>query len=282
MRRATLISLGLSALLAVAAVLVARVWLTQQAERSRAPGMTTIVVAARALNFGDSIGPADVRQVRWPAESVPAGSFTDVAALALDTTPRQALAPIAPNTPILPSNVTGPEQRAILSAVLTPGMRAFAIRVDDVVGVGGFVLPNDRVDIILVRAEEGRTGADAFRSDLLLQNVRVLGVDQDPDGTDNTAVVARAVTLEVTAEQTQILSLAAQSGSLRLALRNQASTETEAARTITLRDLRGTGPVQETGNRPRAPRPRAATAAQGPSVVVTRGSIRAVETVRPE
>lgn len=281
MRRATLISLGLAALLALAAVLVGRVWLTQQAERTRAPGMATIVVAARALNFGDAIGPADVRQVRWPAESVPNGSFTSVAALALDRHARQALGAIAPNTPILSTNVTGPEQRAILSAVLTPGMRAFAIRVDDVVGVGGFVLPNDRVDIILVRAEEGRSGAEAFRSDLLLQNVRVLGVDQDPDGSNDTAVVARAVTLEVTAEQTQILSLASQSGSLRLALRNQASTDTEAARTITLRDLRGAGSVQETSNRVARPRPRPA-APQGPSIVVTRGSVRAVERVRGE
>lgn len=285
MRRATLISLGVAALLTVAAVLIGRSWLAGQAEQARAPGMTTLVVAARELKFGDAIGPADVRTVRWPSESVPAGAIATLAELALERNQRQALDTIPSNTPITSSNVTGPEQRAILSAIVTPGMRAFALRVDDVVGVGGFVLPNDRVDVILVRADEGRIGAEAFRADLLLQNLRVLGVDQDSTGNGETAVVAEAVTVEVTAEQAQMLSLASQSGSLRLALRNQASTDNDPSRTITLRDLRSAdGAVRETANTPPRPQPvrRRAAAPSGEPVVVTRGQERAVVQVAAE
>jgi len=276
MRRATVITLGVAALFATGAVLFGRSWLDQQNASAQSPGMATVVVSARALKFGDALGAADVREVRWPAESVPQGAFRTVAELRLGQEQRQALQEIAVNEPIIASRVTGSGQRAILSAVVTQGMRAFAIRVDDVVGVGGFVLPNDRVDIILVRAEDANHNNNAFRSDLLLQNVRVLGIDQEANAEENTPRIARAVTLEVTAEQAQMLSLASQAGSLRLALRNQAGNETENTRTITIQDLRNTaGASAQPTAQHRQPRPRTATAG-GQSVVVVRGDERAV------
>jgi len=177
------------------------------------------------------------------------------------------------------SRVTGSGQRAILSAVVSPGMRAFAIRVDDVVGVGGFVLPNDRVDIILVRAEDANhyNNNNSFRSDLLLQNVRVLGIDQEANTQENTPRVARAVTLEVSAEQAQVLSLASQAGSLRLALRNQAGSEVENTRTITIQDLRNTSAATTTPTaRPQRPQRRIAREEGGQAVVVIRGDERAI------
>ncbi|MBS0383933.1 MAG: Flp pilus assembly protein CpaB [Proteobacteria bacterium] len=276
MRRATVITLGVAALFATGAILFGRSWLDQQNASARSPGMSTIVVTARALKFGDAIGAADIRQVRWPAESVPAGAFHSVADLRLGLEQRQALQDIAANEPLIASRITGSGQRAILSAVVSPGMRAFAIRVDDVVGVAGFVLPNDRVDIILVRSEDSNryNNNNAFRSDLLLQNVRVLGIDQEANTQENTPRIARAVTLEVSPEQAQILSLAAQAGSLRLALRNQAGSEVQNTRTITVQDLRNTSetttPTAQHFQR-RAPRAEA-----GEAVVVIRGDDRAV------
>lgn len=276
MRRATVITLGVAALFATGAILFGRSWIDQQNASAQSPGMSTIVVTARALKFGDAIGAADVRQVRWPAESVPQGAFRTVADLRFGQEQRQALQDIAANEPLIASRVTGSGQRAILSAVVSPGMRAFAIRVDDVVGVGGFVLPNDRVDIILVRAEDANhSNNNSFRSDLLLQNVRVLGIDQEANTQENTPRVARAVTLEVSAEQAQVLSLASQAGSLRLALRNQAGSEVETTRTITIQDLRNTSGATTT---PTAQRPqrRIARAEGGQAVVVIRGDDRAV------
>lgn len=299
MRRTTLIAMAAAGVLAVGAAVVGQAWLREQAKKAAGPGTATIVVAARALTFGDKIGPNDVREVRWPAESVPPQAFRTVADMRLEKEPRAALHPHAVNEPVLATRVTGPEQRAVLSAIVTPGMRAFAIRVNDVVGVGGFVAPDDRVDVILVRAEDNaRSTADAFRSDLLMQNIRVLGIDQEADATESQPRVARAVTLEVTAEQSQILSLAAQAGTITLALRNQGAVAEETTRTITLRDLRtanaGAGFQDialraEQPARPKAPRrerarPRPATTAapSSDSVVVTRGDERSVVQVAKE
>lgn len=277
MRRATVITLGVAALFATGAILFGRSWLDQQTASASTRGLTTVVVSARALRFGDTIGATDVREARWPAESIPQGAFHSIAELRLGAERRQALQEVALNEPLIASRITGPGQRAILSAVVAPGMRAFAIRVDDVVGVGGFVLPNDRVDIILVRAEDSNHSYNnnQFRSDLLLQNVRVLGIDQEANAEQNTPRVARAVTLEVTAEQAQVLSLASQAGSLRLALRNQAGSETESTRTITVQDLHNTtGAAAPT---PHAqPRRRASAESGGQSVVVVRGNDRDV------
>lgn len=274
MRRATVITLGVAALFATGAILFGRSWLDQQTASATTRGLTTVVVSTRALKFGDAIGATDVREVRWPAESIPQGAFRSISEMRIGQEQRQALQDIAVNEPVVASRITGPGQRAILSAVVAPGMRAFAIRVDDVVGVGGFVLPNDRVDVVLVRAEDGHAyNNNDFRSDLLLQNIRVLGIDQEANADQNTPRVARAVTLEVTAEQAQILGLAAQAGSLRLALRNQAGGETENTRTITMRDLRNTAgaAAPETHTQPRR---RASTGGQ--AVVIVRGNDRDV------
>lgn len=239
MRPNALMSIVGAVVLAVAALLLGRAWLAGEAERRADPGMATVVVAAKQLNFGQRIGLADVKQVRWPANAIPDGAFRTVEELALDKEARAALQPMAANEPLLASRVTGPEQRATLSAVLSPGKRGFSIRVNDVVGVGGFVLPNDRVDVILVRAPRPEERSrEEFVSELLLQNIRVMGIDQDADAPDDRPKVVKAVTLEVSPEEAQILSLASQSGSLSLALRNQAETELTQARTVTQRDLK--------------------------------------------
>lgn len=290
MRPNALISIVGAVVLAVAALLLARSWLDGETKRRADPGMSTVVVAAKPLTFGQRIGLAEVRQVRWPANAIPDGAFKTVEELGLDKVTRAALQPLVANEPLIRSKITGPEQRATLSAVLTPGKRAFSIRVNDVGGVGGFVLPDDRVDVILVRAPRQGEAREEFVSELLLQNVRVLGIDQDADAAADRPKVVKAVTLEVTPQETQVLSLATQSGSITLSLRNQGESELTEARTVTSSDLRsGLALAQPTvkpvavSSRPVRRRPvRAEVPSSGAGVVVVRGDASSSVLVRRE
>ena len=132
------------------------------------------------------------------------------------------------------SKVSGFGGRAILSAVIAPDMRAVTIRVNDVNGVAGFVLPGDHVDILLTRKE----GGSSLFTDVLLQNVKILGIDQVASENLEKPKVAKAATLEVTQIQAQKLALAQRVGQLSLALRDLLNVEAELTRTITVSDLR--------------------------------------------
>jgi pilus assembly protein CpaB len=291
MRPNALISIGLALVLAVGALLLGRAWLQGEQARQADPGFSTVVVANKALGFGQRLTQVDVKQVRWPAEAVPPGAFRTIADLKLETEARAVLQPIAANEPVLATRVTGPEQRATLSAVLEPGMRAFSIRANDVVGVGGFLLPNDRVDVILVRAAQTANTEEEFKSELLIQNVRVLGIDQEADASADKPKVAKAVTLEVTPRQAQILGLASLSGTLTLALRNPAETDAAAASTVTMRDLKSAGAIAAAAPpadatkakaRPAKRRAQAKAAPAGAGVTVVRGDAATTVTVRRE
>ncbi|WP_245472977.1 Flp pilus assembly protein CpaB, partial [Mesorhizobium sp. M7A.F.Ca.MR.148.00.0.0] len=154
----------------------------------------TVVVAAMPLKFGDPLSADKLREIPWPAGAVPAGAFkTTKEALAGEGT-RQALQTISANEPILTSKITGPGQRATLSAVLGEGMKAVSIRVNDVLGVAGFVFPGDRVDVLLTRTARGDGGADQSFVDVLLQSMKVLAVDQVADESKDSPTVVKSVT----------------------------------------------------------------------------------------
>jgi pilus assembly protein CpaB len=123
--------------------------------------------------------------------------------------------------------------RNTLSSQIGGEHRAVTIRVNDVLGVGGFVLPGDRVDVMLTRNTH-----ETAATDVLLQNVKVLGVDQDANERKDKPTVARAVTLEVSAEEAQRVILGSQVGTLSLALRNGADAAARSPRTVGLADLR--------------------------------------------
>ena len=176
---------------------------------------TTIIVANRPIGFGEAITPELLRAQAWPAGQLPQGSFQTVAQVTAQH--RVALGPIAANEPLLITRISGPGGRATLSGEIREGMRASTIRVNDVVGVAGFVLPGDFVDVLVTRGDKPNN--DASRTDVLLRSVRVLGVDQLANENKNDPVVAKAVTIEVTPEQSQKLALASQIGTLSLALR---------------------------------------------------------------
>lgn len=241
MRAGTMVLLLLAGLFGVAAVFLSNMWLNnQQPIAANVSGNIqledTIVVSAVPLRFGDRLTPENTREIPWTASVLPAGSFHDKAAL-LDSEvgDRQVLTPFEPNEPILNWKITGPGQRATLSATLTEGMKAIAIRVNDVLGVAGFVLPGDRVDIMLTHTGNG---GDSY-VDVLLQSVRILAIDQSANDREEDPSVAKTVTVEVSTPDAQRLTLAAGVGQLSLALREAASGDKEVTRRISLGDLTG-------------------------------------------
>jgi pilus assembly protein CpaB len=146
---------------------------------------------------------------------------------------RVALTAIEPNEPVLGTKITGPGQRATLSAMLRDGLKAATVRVNDVDGVGGFVLPGDHVDVSLTRQIDKGNAT----TEIVLQNVRVLAIDQIADERAEKPAVVKAVTLEVDGVGSQKLSLAASVGTLTLMLRKAGEANNQYTRKITLSDL---------------------------------------------
>jgi pilus assembly protein CpaB len=160
---------------------------------------------------------------------------------------------------VLAVKVTGPGQRATLSALVQPGMKAVTIRVNDVEGVGGFVLPGDHVDVLLTRQNERANGTN----DVVIQNARVLAVDQLADDAVDRPTVVKAVTLEVDTVSAQKIALAASLGNLSLMLRRAGEQVMDATRRITTSDLSQTETIQ-----------RAPEAKRFAKISVTRGTTK--------
>lgn len=238
---------GIAVVFGLLAVFVAQGWLNYQAELSRktvapAPQQVatrTIVIAAGPLRFGAHVTPDNLREVAWPDQAIPAGTFSSIAELT-GGGKRIVLASIERNEPILRTKITGPGQKATLSAVIQDGMRAVTVRVNDVEGVAGFVLPGDHVDVLLTRQAERVNGTN----DVVIQNTRVLAVDQLADDAADRPTVARAVTLEVDTVGAQKIALAASLGNLSLMLRRAGEQHMDATRRITTSDLTQTEVIQ--------------------------------------
>ena len=240
MRASTFVMIGFAVVFGLLAVFIANVWLNNQAnqratsmESTAKPAATkTIVVAKQALRFGTELNASQLEEVPWPSEAMPAGAFAKVSDV-LSQGRRVVLAAIEPNEPVLALKITGPGQRVFLLALVKPGMKAVTIRVNDVEGVGGIVLPGDRVDVVLTRQiDKGQASTE-----VVLQNTRVLAVDQSADERAAKAAVAKSVTLEVTTVEAQKVWLASSVGSLSLLLRKAGETAESQTRKITLNDL---------------------------------------------
>ncbi len=240
MRTSTIVMIGFAVLFGLLAVFVAQSWLSSQAEQrmrsleaNKKPVSTsTIVVAAKPLRFGNELNASQLREAPWPEASLPNGSFAKIADV-LAGGKRVALTAIEPNEPVLSSKITGPGQRATLSAMLRDGLKAATVRVNDIDGVGGFVLPGDHVDVSLTRQVDKANAS----TEVVLQNVRVLAIDQLADERLDKPSVVKAVTLEVDVVGAQKLSLAASIGSLSLMLRKAGEANNQYTRKITLSDL---------------------------------------------
>jgi pilus assembly protein CpaB len=231
---------GFAILFGLLAVFLSQTWLNSQADqrmknleaqRKPAPAERTIVVANRALRFGDELNASALREMPWPENALPDGAFNKIADLT--SSKRVVLVPIEVNEAILANKITGTGQRATLSAVLGDGMKAVTVRVNDVEGVAGFVLPGDRVDVLLTRQGENKTAA----TDVVIDNAPVLAIDQVADERTDKPSVVKAVTLEVSAVDGEKVALATSVGTLSLLLRKAGEAADGDTRRVTLTDL---------------------------------------------
>jgi pilus assembly protein CpaB len=280
MRGNIVVMLVLAIISGAIAVFLANVWLNNQNQQvpvaaSTPPAeISTIVVAATDLGYGVPLQQETLREMPWPKGSVPDGAFARISDV-LAGGRRVVLSPISPNEPILKWKISGPGARASLSAVVTEGMRAVAIRVNDVVGVGGFVLPGDRVDLLYTRNQNRDEGAS---TDILIQNVRVLAIDQEADQKKDQPQVAKVVTVEVSALDAQKIALAQTTGSLSLILRAAGSLDRAVAQRVIEEELVSLPPVAANLTKTVEVEPAAfvAEASSSATVGVTRGTKREV------
>ena len=250
MRRQTLIALGIALVLGILAVYLANVYLSRSEARADAvqTGMTKVAVAAVPLDYGTQLTPDKVKFVDYPAGSLPPGTFREWSQLVPAGKQRVVLRPITMNEPILASKLAGEGMGASIAYLLPDGMRAAAVRINDVSGVAGFIQPSDAVDVLITRQITGG-GQERQVTDVLLQNVRVIAIDQKAQGADGKPVLAKTATLEVAPTDAQKLALAQQVGSLSLVLRKPGM-EQDMARveTVSMNDLQ----YQFSGSRPAA------------------------------
>jgi len=236
MRRTTLIALGAAVILGLFAVYLANVFLTSSEKDAEAQKVTftKVAVAAVPLEYGTDIGPEKVKFVDYPSTSVPPGSFAQFTQLVPAGKRRVVIRPMQVNEPILASKLGGEGMGPSIAYQLPDGMRAAAVRINDVSGVAGFIQPNDTVDVLITRQVGERQ-----ITDVLLQNVRVIALDQNATGADGKPAVARTATLEVSPTDAQKLALSQTAAQLSLVLRKPGVEQNiPAIQTVDAADLR--------------------------------------------
>ena len=209
------VMLVLSVVIGLGATIVAAGWISQRANVAS----TKVVVAAADIQLGSRLSPQMLKTVDWPAGSIPAGAITKADALEN----RVAKTSILSGEAILEAKLAPVGTKGGLSAVIPEGKRAMTVRVNDVVGVAGFALPGNYVDIVVnTQIEGGGSGrGDRQISKIVLESILVLAVAQEANRDETKPRVVNAVTLELTPEQAEKLDLARSVGTLSLVLRNQ-------------------------------------------------------------
>ena len=232
--------IGIAAVCGAASIFAADLWIKSQASAqvdqvklSAVPdeakvAFKTIVVATEPLRFGMKLERSKLSELPWPKDALPQGAFATIDAVLAEGN-RVVLSPVAPNEPVLLAKLSGPNGRASLSNLLTPGMRAVTIETDEIAGVAGFVTPGDRVDVVLARNAgaiqevssnaKGAAGS-TMTTEIVVENVKVLSVGQGADISQTAPQVANSVTIEVDADGARKVALARNVGSLSLSLRS--------------------------------------------------------------
>ncbi len=240
-----------------------------------------VVVAASDLQLGKELKAEDVRIVQWPESSVPSNSFDS----ADDIMGRGLIATVVQNEPILSGKLASKEAGAGLPPMIPPGMRAVSVRVNDVVGVAGYVLPGTRVDVVAtVNPTQQQTDVT---SKVILTNVQVLtsGTKIEQDTDKGKPMEVSVVTLLVNPSEAERLTLASTEGKIQLALRNpvdKTAPATSGVRPAALLGYAVARPVSAPRPRLVAAAPVAAPAPPAPTVEMIRGDKRAQEVVRQE
>lgn len=233
MKNARAIVMLIVALVAgIAAVVSASRWLSQQSSSS----VKQVVVAASDMDLGQPLGNEQLRMVSWPAGSLPPGTFDDPKALQ----GRVVRASLQKGEPILENKLAPIGTKGGLSAVIAEGKRAITVRVNDVVGVAGFALPGNLVDVIVNTNEDAKSTNNNSISKIVLEKILVLAVAQQVSRDDTQPKVVNAVTLEVTPDQAEKLDVARSVGTLSLVLRNQVDVAATATGGATKGTLLGT------------------------------------------
>lgn len=265
--------IGIAFLIAAAAVVLASQWVGRQA----AMATKQVAVAAVDIEIGSRLTGQMMRAAPWPSGSIPEGATEDAAALV----DRVAKTAILKGEPILEGKLAPVGTTGGLSAIVAEGKRAMTVRVNDVVGVAGFALPGNYVDIMVNTFEEGAGSSankDKSISKIVLEHILVLAVAQEAGRDETKPKVVNAVTLEVTPEQAELLDLARSVGTLSLVLRNQVDPEavaTVGATKDTLLGKRAAPPQPAPAVRPATPRPapkQVATAAPQTCISVVTGT----------
>jgi len=230
------VMLIVSIVLGLIATAFAVAWVSQKGSIAA----NKVVVAAMDIELGSRLNPQMLTSVDWPSGSVPQGAFADLQSLQ----DRVVKTSIQRGEAILDAKLAPLGTQGGLSAVIAQGKRAMTVRVNDVVGVAGFALPGNYVDV-MVSAQQDRAGANGREeneqiSKTVLTNVLVLAVAQEAGRDDTKPKVVNAVTLELTPEDAEKLDLARNIGALSLVLRNQIDKGNNQTTGVRKADLLGT------------------------------------------
>ncbi|OEZ32257.1 Flp pilus assembly protein CpaB [Variovorax boronicumulans] len=222
----------LALLFGLAAAVYATGWISRQSGIAS----NKVVVAAVDIDLGSRVNAQMLSTVDWPSGSVPNGSFSDIKALS----DRVVKVGVLRGEAVIEGKLAPVGTQGGLSAVIASGKRAMTVRVNDVVGVAGFALPGNYVDVMVNAQQDKGRGEDALQiSKTVLEKVLVLAVAQEANRDDTKPKVVSAVTLELSLEDSEKLDLARSVGTLSLVLRNQMDKTTVATLGITKGQLFG-------------------------------------------
>lgn len=285
-----IVMIVISVIIGLAAVVLASRWVSQQGDVST----SQVVVAKTDIELGARLNPDLLTLQNWPSGSVPQGALLakDMEALLKDPATKEGRVvrvSLLKGEPIMESKLAPSGAQPGLSFAIKPGMRAITVRVNDVVGVAGFALPGNYVDILVNTTDEAARAAGENKtiSKIVLERILLLAVAQETSQGEGKPKVVNAVTLEVTPEQAEKIDLARSVGSLSLVLRNQLDTEPLTTGGVYKKDLlKGTTEPEakpaetavpaKPAAKKAAPRKPAAKAGQV-QVEVIRGDTRSVE-----
>lgn len=237
MRIAPVISLVLSVIVGLAAVFFGRSWINNEADATDTPAVIiqevltqSLLVVDAPIARGDLLTEASFRKVDWPLAHAPEGAVTDIKSILTEQGEFPfALGVMVPGEPLLTGKLSHTAVRDTLAGLIEPGFRAVSVEVTDASGVAGFILPDTHVDVnVFYEVENAGTGRLTQRARTLIEDVRVLAVDQSFSVNLEGAAPANTVTLQVTPSQAKAVGLAAQTSEIGLVLRPKGEETLEA------------------------------------------------------
>jgi pilus assembly protein CpaB len=229
-----------------------------------------VVVAKNDLSLGRQLRQEDLATIDWPKSAIPEGAFEDPAGLV----DRGLIVSVVKNELILPGKLASKEAGAGLPPMIPQGMRAVSVRVNEVIGVAGYVLPGTHVDVVATGNPTSRS--EDITAKVVLSNVEVLaaGTRLEQDTPDGKPMQVTVVTLLVTPDQSERLTLASNEGKIQLALRNPLDTESPVTSGIKPGVLLGQGQARTASVKKASPAGQPAAPVPPPSIEVIRGDKR--------